>query len=510
MSEGKFNKVHFNELVKGYFAVALFTAVSLWLIWSVRFPPMQDYPQHLSQVQILSEYSNPDYGYKDNFSVDLKPAPYATFYAITLFFSKFFSIETAGKVAISLYVLLILFLVLKIMQHSKCNSFPWGVLLLFPFAFNQQYFLGNLNYLLSLPILLLALMDQKNLIQGEGVGRAAFIQVLWMLALFFTHPFTFLVYMFLSLINIILFFRNPNNFKKIFILSLSSALLFSFWFLTANPTEISTLSPEAENFFWMPFNEILVYYLYIFTGMLWYDGPDRILIVLWISLASITVLSLLKHHNVDNDYHYEWLVFFAITTIAIFILPFAKGVFTYINLRLTAVSYFFLALVVGRINFKGFPKVVFILLLSAILFHSVVKQRSISKEIEEIKSILVKIPSKSSILPLVYDNNSVELDKRFFDPHLHNQDYYYVLVGGGLSPYIPDSPLLPVHFKPGKKPTAPDGYMPHMFKWKLHGTYYDYFLIRGLTKGLLPYISKKAFLLERSGKWLLFKKKSDG
>ena len=507
MSERKFKLINFSELQTWYFVVALFSIISLWPIWSVRFPPMQDYPQHISQVQVLSEYGNPDYDYKDNFLANLKPAPYATFYAITLFFSKFLSIETAGKATISLYILLIFFLVLKVTRHSTGNSFPWGVLLFFPFAFNQQYFLGYLNYLLSLPILLLSLMDQKNLIKGEGWRRAAFIQVLWIVVLFFTHPFTFLLYISLSFINILLFCRRPDDFRRIIPHIFLSILLFSFWFFAANPTEFSTLPPEAKKFFWMPFNEILVYYTYIFTGMLWYDGPDWILIVLWISLASITVLSLFKHHNGEKDHLYECLIFFAITTIAIFILPFAKGVFTYINLRLTAVSYFFLALAVGKINFKCIPRVLFILLLFAILLHSVVKQRTISKEIEEIKPILVKIPSKSSILPLVFDNNSVELDSRFFDPHLHNQDYYFLLVGGGLSPYLPDSPLLPVHFKTAKKPTAPGDYMPHMFRWELHEAGYDYFLIRGPTKGVLSYISKKAVLLEKSGKWLLFKKK---
>ncbi len=49
--------------------------------------------------------------------------------------------------------------------------------------------------------------------------------------------------------------------------------------------------------------------------------------------------------------------------------------------------------------------------------------------------------------------------------------------------------------------------MPHMFRWELHEAGYDYFLIRGPTKGVLSYISKKAVLLEKSGKWLLFKKK---
>ena len=507
MSERKFKLINFSELQTWYFVVALFSIISLWPIWSVRFPPMQDYPQHISQVQVLSEYGNPDYDYKDNFLADLKPAPYATFYAITLFLTTFFTTETAGKAAISLYILLITFFLFKIAGQSRAGSMPWGIFLLFPFAFNQQYFLGNLNYLFSLPILLWALADQKILIKEECCFRLMLIHFLWQLALFFTHPFTFLVYMFLSLINIILFFRNHHNFKKIFILGLSATLLFSFWFFATNPTEFSTLPPEAKKFFWMPFNEILVYYFYIFTGMLWYDGHDWILIVLWISLASITVLSLFKHHNGEKDHLHECLIFFAIITIAIFILPFAKGVFTYINLRLTAVSYLFLALAVGKINFKSIPRVLFILLLFAILLHSVVKQRTISKEIEEIKPILVKIPSNSSILPLVFDNNSPELDRRFFDPHLHNQDYYYILVGGGLNAYIPDSPLLPVHFKTGKKPIAPGDYMPHMFRWELHGADYDYFLIRGITKEVLPYINKKAVLMERSGKWLLFKKK---
>jgi len=508
MMGGEFKKINLSESTFWYLVVALLTIISLWPIWSVRFPPMQDYPQHLSQVQILSEYSNPDYDYKDNFSADLKPVPYATFYAITFFFSKFLPIETSGKAAISLYILLITFLVLRIAHQPKVDSIPWGVLLLFPLAFNQQYFLGTINYLFSLPILLLSLIGQKNIIKGEGGFRAAFIHVLWILALFFTHPFTFLVFIFLSLTNIILFCKKHNDFKRILPHICVAVFLFFVWFFTANPADVSALPPEAKGFRWMPFNEILVYYLYIFTGMLWYDGPDSILIVLWISLTSITVLSLFKHHNGDKDYLNKYVFFFAITTIGIFILPFAKGVFTFINLRLTAVSYFFLAMTVGRVNFKGISKIIFIILLAAIMLHSVAKQRHISNDIADIEPILKKIPPQSSILALVFNNNSPELDRRPFDPHITDHHYYYILIGGGiLNPYLPDSPLLPVHLKPESVLPEPGGYMPHKFKWELHGAYYDYFLIRGLTKGVLPYISKKAVLVERSGKWLLFKKK---
>ncbi len=97
MMGGEFKKINLSESTFWYLVVALLTIISLWPIWSVRFPPMQDYPQHLSQVQILSEYSNPDYDYKDNFSADLKPVPYATFYAITFFFFQISSDRNIRK-----------------------------------------------------------------------------------------------------------------------------------------------------------------------------------------------------------------------------------------------------------------------------------------------------------------------------------------------------------------------------------------------------------------------------
>ena len=94
MMGGEFKKINLSESTFWYLVVALLTIISLWPIWSVRFPPMQDYPQHLSQVQILSEYSNPDYDYKDNFSADLKPVPYATFVRKPL--EKLYNVLTDG------------------------------------------------------------------------------------------------------------------------------------------------------------------------------------------------------------------------------------------------------------------------------------------------------------------------------------------------------------------------------------------------------------------------------
>src|SRR5437899_2773521 len=35
-------------------AVVAFVLIGLWPVWSTRFPPMQDYPQHLLQAQLLA------------------------------------------------------------------------------------------------------------------------------------------------------------------------------------------------------------------------------------------------------------------------------------------------------------------------------------------------------------------------------------------------------------------------------------------------------------------------
>src|SRR5580704_3050217 len=61
-------------------AVAAFTLICLWPIWSTRFPPLQDYPQHLLQAKIYAGRNDPQLGYQRYFEFHLRPV-YATFFA---------------------------------------------------------------------------------------------------------------------------------------------------------------------------------------------------------------------------------------------------------------------------------------------------------------------------------------------------------------------------------------------------------------------------------------------
>ena len=479
--------------------VVIFTFVALYPIWSVRFLPLQDYPEHLLQAHMFSHRNNPAFDYSENFNFNLRLAPYATFYAVLIPLSAILPIEVAGKVAVSLYIFAVALLVIKLKQRFKTDFSPWGLLLFFPFAFNQQYFQGNTNYFYSLPLLVFALLDHQDISRTPLRIWPCCRHLLWQLALFFTHPLTFLIYIALAGAGAVLSWRRREEFVRGLIPPIIAAVLFLLWFMVENA------GGSGGRMWWKPFSSTLAWYGYMFTGMRWFDGVDKLSIVLWMGIGALGVHALFSGRQEKNRFPVRYLVFFILTTIAVFVLPFGKGPYSYIGIRVAPVSYFFLAILVGRLKFKGVWRSVFILFVAAVLIQSVIKQGRVSAEIQEIAPIVASIPPNSCILPLVFDNDSPELENSF-DMHLHDHDYYHLLVGGGLSPYIIKNPLFPVYYKKGVNLPAPGEYTPSLFKWEEHSAAYQYFLVRAAPDAMIEYPAEKMKLMDRSGSWRLFKK----
>lgn len=480
-------------------AVVIFTLVALYPIWSVRFLPLQDYPEHLLQTHMLSHQNDPAFDYREHFDFNLRLAPYVTFYAITLLLSAAMPIEVAGKVAVSLYILAVALLVIRLERRLKANFAPWGLLLFFPFAFNQQYFQGNINYFYSLPLLVFALLDHEDISKRPVSIWLSCRHLLWQLSLFLTHPFTVVIYILLAGVGAVLSWRKRIEFVRGLIPPIIAGVIFLLWFTVENA------GGSAGRIWWKPFGSTLAWYGYIFTGMRWFDGVDKFSVLLWIGIGALGVHSLFAGRKELGRFPVRYVVFFILTTIAVFVLPFGKGPYSFISVRVAVVSYFFLAMLVGHMRFKGAWRSVFIVLVAAALIHSVIKQGRISAEIQEIAPIVAKIPPNSRILPLVFDNNTPELENSF-DMHLHDHDYYHLLVGGGLSPYIIKNPLFPVNYKTGMNLPAPGEYSPHLFEWESHASDYQYFLIRTAPDASISYWPKKIKLIGCSGKWLLFKR----
>jgi len=107
------------------------------------------------------------------------------------------------------------------------------------------------------------------------------------------------------------------------------------------------------------------------------------------------------------------------------------------------------------------------------------------------------------ILPLLFDASSTELDPYFFSEfHLHDHNYYHVLVGGGANPFLFHNQMMPVQFQ--KYASLPFPATPEEFTWESHGVNYRYILTRGSSQDFTGRLQKESRLVLQSGKWTLF------
>lgn len=492
-----------------------FTAISLWPIWSERFPPMQDYPQHLARARMLSTAKDSPFDFHQNFEIHLRPL-YASFFLVTMFFSKFVGLECAGKLAISLYIVLVLILVLVQARHSRLEVPPWGLLLFFPLAFNQQYYLGFVNFCYSVPLLLLALLDQQDLATAHLTPWRIGKQLLLQVALFFTHPFTFLTYLVLATVTAALSWQNRTHVKRMALAPVIGLVLFFAWLVVAKWIGLLSGTVSRQSVFgWKPLSETIAFYTCMFTGMRWHDGVDSNIAVVWMIALACLIFARLTDDGQTRRHPRPVVALFALTTLAMLALPFfvndnnSAVHYAFFNFRMSSISYFMLGWLVGCVRFRGACAALFVGCLLVILLASVSKQTRISREIQEIAPIVEKIPPNVKILPLVFNRSTPELDPVYFEVHLHAPEYYHALVGGGLTPYFSGDPLQPVTLRPGAAPPAPNEDMPFLFRWDQHGAGYRYFLLRDAPLSFIRYLTETTELKARSGKWLLFERKPD-
>ena len=478
-------------------ALLLLTLFSLWPIWVVDFPPLQDYPQHLFLAHVNATYADPSYNWEQYYLAGLRPGPYTLFYYAIVWLEAMMPVVVAGKVFLSCTIVLIAALVLSVAKRAQPGDPPWGTLLLFPLSFHQIYFMGFTNFLLSVPLLGLAVLDHQRLAQTERLGLALLRQAVMVSLLFLCHPFSILVYIVLTFGDGMLPGPDGGRRKLSLLPPLVTALLFAGWYVMTKQG-----SGGKMPLLWWPWSETVKYYLLMFTGMRWAQGIDWVSLVAWLAAAGLLLFGAIRATKRGVAFPVRSGLAFLLATAGFFILPFWAGQYSYFNLRMAPISYLFGALVAGFCALP-LPAGLAITFISALLINqSAVVQRAVSNETAELKPILAAMRPNATILPMTFKTESAALDRHFFpEAHSHDHFYYHLLVGGGASPSLFPSPMLPVTLKPG-------GNLPlatHDFSWQDHGSKYDYILSRGAPEGFAPFVSRYAPLVRQSGEWLLFK-----
>ena len=480
-------------------SVAILTALCLIPVWLISFPAMQDYPQHLFLSHVVNTFNDPSFNWQ-HYQVDFTFGPYALFYIVMKVLSLAFSPLVAGKIFISIYLVLIPILIFLVKPRDNEYS-PWGMLLLFPLSFHQMYFMGFTNYIFSIPLLIFALHTHGSLTESPFRPKAALIHVLLLFILFLCHPYTILVYITLSLAASLLHLKNYHKLLKALSSPVVTAIIFITWYTSVQPNSTGDMP-----LLWWPIQDVAAYYMMMFTGMNLSAGLNWLVLFMWIAATAIIATGAAFFFSKRQEpFPWVFFLFFLLSTIGFFALPFWAGKYSYFNLRLAPVSYFFAAILAGWCLIPRPAGLIIFCVAAMLIVHSAKTQYLFSKETAQILPILAKMTKNAKILPMVFDKKSEVLDQKFFpEAHAHDYFYYHITVGGGASPSLFPSPMLPVKFQ--KNAHLPEPI--HDFAWQDHGAAYHYLLTRGAPQGFIPFVNKYAHTLEQSGPWVLLKNKT--
>lgn len=130
---------------------ALFALINLALVlplWMTKYPPLMDYTNHLARAYILHNYDHVE-TFKSSYVKVIEPIPNLAFDLIAPFFMKVCRVEVAGKIFLTLTLLLFTFgcHLLGSVIHGSPTWLAFSSAL---FAYNSMFIMGFVNYMFGL------------------------------------------------------------------------------------------------------------------------------------------------------------------------------------------------------------------------------------------------------------------------------------------------------------------------------------------------------------------------
>jgi hypothetical protein len=444
---------------------ALGTLLSLAPIWSVRFLPMQDHPQHLFVSHVFNSFGQAEFDWPSHFERRVRVAPYSLHHLVLYGLSWLVGIETAGKLFVSLYVLLAAGFVATEARARREGPVPWALLLVFPLLFSQVYYLGFESYFFSIPVVLIALRGLARFAARPPTVRSVAPQVVWLALLYLSHPYSCLIYAGLGAATAAL--QWPDRARCLRAMAPPLALLgmlaaWSVFVIWQGTTAYPGGAESATR--WWPLSRSLAYFLLMFTGMRlsavsWLD------VALWAIAAAALLAGALRRgrrrgRGAGGDEGARGRgaaiagVQAVLAGLAYLALPFASkswlGHSSYVNLRLAPFCYLLIAQLASHVPLRRWQQRACAVASIALLFTPLRLHRMVSSEISELLPVLEVMQPNQRVLPIYRDAASAVLDPRFFYQfHSHMHAYYHVLVGGGASRSLFATAFSPIAYAPG-------------------------------------------------------------
>ncbi len=129
----------------------ILAAMLLAPIWTVAFPPLLDYPNHLARAFVLAHLNDSHFSFREFYRSDWGAYPYLGMDASLAVLGRIFPIETAGRVYLSLCALALpgaAWFFLRQAQPKSDAGCLWALLI----AYNVFFLEGFLNFDLSIAV----------------------------------------------------------------------------------------------------------------------------------------------------------------------------------------------------------------------------------------------------------------------------------------------------------------------------------------------------------------------
>lgn len=396
---------------------------SLLPIWLVKFPPLQDYPQHLVLAKIIKDYANPAFNYNQYFTISYSFIPNFSCYIIISLLSYIFPILIAGKLFLSLYVVLLplsIFYFLNAIDKEKAILGFFS----FPLIYNGFFNMGFINFCFSIPLFFFSLGYWWKNKENIYFNKQMLVFFMLILGLYLSHIFSFCL---LGIATLYLAIVELKNLKKIFLNLfpfLPIVILCFFLFLLP----LSNVKSGTTEF--RPFIHKFFLFKCIFVT---FSSNTKATLI---SILFVICISFLFFKNFNKSCTNIFFFLTILLLVIFFALPYClKQGWAYADSRIIPfiVFAFIASISLNRKVTTSYVCIVSIILLSIFwILHITNFYVSTNKKLENYFTVLQKIPANQNILPI-----EVNVTKREgeINPYNHFWAYYHIFKGGG-SPFL--------------------------------------------------------------------------
>lgn len=173
----------------GFALLCLATVAPLWI---VRWPPIQDLPQHLAAIRVLHDYTEPRLEFERYFDLSLSRTQYLTVYLAADLLAYLVGITAATKLLLSAAIVATPYALRSLLR--RLGRDPGAALFALPLTYNAHLILGFLNFVAAIPLLFAGLSLALKLRAGYARSSAVLLSGVALLT-FYTHvvPFALLL-----------------------------------------------------------------------------------------------------------------------------------------------------------------------------------------------------------------------------------------------------------------------------------------------------------------------------